>query len=86
MGKIRQKFFEVTGRLRASETLLWLALICACVVVSPFILRQFYRLEKTGDIIWNAAFDLMLAFVAMFVFVILVKAVRRFEIWLDNRD
>lgn len=73
-------------RLRASETLLWLMLLCGCVVVSPFVLRQFYSLEKRSDVVWNAAFDLMIAFGVMLVFILLAKLVRKFEFWLDRRD
>ena len=43
------------------DVLLTAIYILWCIVMSPRVVRQFDGLQKTGDIVWNAAYDLMIA-------------------------
>lgn len=42
------------------DILLSVIWVLGLVVWSPKLVRQFIGLTKTGDIVWNAAYDLML--------------------------
>ena len=42
------------------DVLLALIWVLGLVVWSPKVIRQFAGLHKTGDIVWNASYDLMI--------------------------
>ena len=52
------------------DVLLTVIFILGLVVESPRVVRQFVDLHRTGDIVWNAAYDLMILCAAIVVFVL----------------
>ena len=59
------------GKISEYDVLLTIVFILGLVVESPRVVRQFMGLEKTGDIIWNAAYDLVILLAAVIVFLLL---------------
>lgn len=83
-GKIN--FSELVRSLRshAYAILFGIAFVCAMIVVSPKIYFQFKGLTSTLDIMWNAAYDLLIGIVAIILISIVTKLFTRFARYLDN--
>lgn len=60
----------INGKATEYDVLLTVIFILGLVVESPRVARQFVGLEKTGDILWNAAYDLMILTAAVVVFLL----------------
>lgn len=90
--KLKQLIQKIRARVSAAEALLWLSFLQAMIVAMPFVVRQFYRLQdgegavKTGDVVWNMAFDFLIFNLALLVFILLVKLLRKGERWLDRKN
>ena len=52
------------------DVLLAVIFVLGLVVESPRVVRQFIGLTKTGDIVWNVAYDLLILTAAAVVFLI----------------
>ena len=59
------------GKISEYDVLLTVIFILGLVVESPRVVKQFMHLTKTGDIIWNAAYDLIILLAAVIVFLLL---------------
>lgn len=68
-------------RITVFDILLIVMAALGAVVVSPFVLRQFAALSKAGDILWNAAFDLLLLTAIILLGVFLSKLLAKFDRW-----
>ena len=68
-------------KITVFDILLIVMAALGAVVVSPFVLRQFSVLSKAGDILWNAAFDLLLLTAVILFGVFLSKLLAKFDRW-----
>lgn len=60
----------INGKMTEYDVLLAVIFVLGLVVESPRVVRQFIGLTKTGDIVWNIAYDLLILTAAVIVFLI----------------
>lgn len=60
----------INGKMTEYDVLLAVIFVLGLVVESPRVVRQFIGLTKTGDIVWNVAYDLLILTAAVIVFLI----------------
>ncbi|MBR2093846.1 MAG: hypothetical protein IJ904_07425 [Candidatus Methanomethylophilaceae archaeon] len=60
----------INGKMTEYGVLLAVIFVLGLVVESPRVVRQFIGLTKTGDIVWNVAYDLLILTAAAVVFLI----------------
>lgn len=60
----------INGKVTEYDVLLAVIFVLGLVVESPRVVRQFIGLTKTGDIVWNVAYDLLILTAAAVVFLI----------------
>lgn len=60
----------INGKMTEYDVLLAVIFVLGLVVESPRVVRQFIGLTKTGDIVWNVAYDLLILTAAAVVFLI----------------
>lgn len=89
---MKKLFKKISEAVSVYDFLLVASAIEGFVVALPFVLRQFARLAgpegtvKIGDVLWNAAFDLLVFNAAVLVLVLLMKGLRKLDRWLEKRS
>ena len=89
---MRKLFNKIKAKVNVIDLLMYLTLFQALLVSMPFIWRQFARLVgpeggvKVGDLVWNVAFDFLVIDIVLVVFVLLLKALRKADRWLERKN
>lgn len=79
--ELKERVKEAFDNISVYDVLIAIAGVLLVCLASPYVVRQFEKLSRPGDLFWNICWDIFVFDVGVLALMLLAKLIKVFVAW-----